>query len=241
MPPLPEVKQDDDLSGQAVRSSPAVQAADDRATAESFRARGEHRAMLPSADFAAQYGLLARYNNYDEFFKTFQRQQCHHRRGAALSIFQSIAARPRRGSGRHCTEGKERRGSGEEPGLRRNLTIATLGRTNGRRTGGCGSRIPRWGCLTSNRCKSALTPGAQTGTTFKTRESNKANVTILYRTRTSNWSEPESRCCGLRVNWKAGLGLANRHRNGVDPGPLRCRTQKGHFRPRNVEPSTSSS
>jgi outer membrane protein TolC len=73
MPPLPEVKQDDDLAGQAVRSSPAVQAAENRATAEGFRARGEHRAMWPSADFAAQYGLLARYNNYDEFFKTFQR------------------------------------------------------------------------------------------------------------------------------------------------------------------------
>jgi outer membrane protein TolC len=73
MPALPEVKQDDDLSGQAVRSSPAVQAAENRATAESFRARGEHRAMLPSADFAAQYGLLAEYNNYDLFFKTFQR------------------------------------------------------------------------------------------------------------------------------------------------------------------------
>ena len=70
---MPEVKQEDDLPGQAVRSSPAVQAAESRATAESFRARGEHRAMLPSADFAAQYGLLARYNNYDEFFKTFQR------------------------------------------------------------------------------------------------------------------------------------------------------------------------
>lgn len=73
MPPLPEVKQEDDLPGQAVRSSPAVRAAENRATAEGFRARGEHRAMLPSADFAAQYGLLARYNNYDEFFKTFQR------------------------------------------------------------------------------------------------------------------------------------------------------------------------
>src|SRR5216683_5905844 len=73
MPPLPEVKQEDDLAGQAVRTSPAVQAAENRATAEGFRARGEHRAMLPSADFAAQYGLLARYNNYDEFFKTFQR------------------------------------------------------------------------------------------------------------------------------------------------------------------------
>jgi outer membrane protein TolC len=73
VPPLPEVAQQDDLPGQAVRSSPAVQAAENRASAESFRARGEHRAMLPSADFAAQYGLLARYNNYDEFFKTFQR------------------------------------------------------------------------------------------------------------------------------------------------------------------------
>jgi outer membrane protein TolC len=73
MPSLPEVKQDDDLSGRAIRLSPAVQAAENRATAESFRARGEHRAMLPSADFAAQYGLLAEYNNYDLFFKTFQR------------------------------------------------------------------------------------------------------------------------------------------------------------------------
>jgi outer membrane protein TolC len=73
MPALPEVKQEDDLAGQAVRTSPAVQAAENRATAEGFRARGEHRAMLPSADFAAQYGLLAEYNNYDLFFKTFQR------------------------------------------------------------------------------------------------------------------------------------------------------------------------
>ncbi len=73
MPSLPEVRQEDDLSGQAVRSSPAVQVAENRATAETFRARGEHRAMLPSADFAAQYGLLAEYNNYDLFFKTFQR------------------------------------------------------------------------------------------------------------------------------------------------------------------------
>jgi outer membrane protein len=73
IPALPEVKQDEDLAAKAAQSSLAVQAAENRATAESFRARGEHRAMLPSADFAAQYGLLARYNNYDEFFKTFQR------------------------------------------------------------------------------------------------------------------------------------------------------------------------
>ncbi len=75
MPPLPEVKQEDDLAGKAAQASPGVQAADDRAAAESLRARGEHRAMLPSVDFAAQYGLLAAYNNYENFFQpgSFQR------------------------------------------------------------------------------------------------------------------------------------------------------------------------
>ncbi len=75
MPPLPEVKQQDDLAGKAEQASPGVQAAESRAAAESLRARGEHRAMLPSMDFAAQYGLLAAYNNYQNFFQpgSFQR------------------------------------------------------------------------------------------------------------------------------------------------------------------------
>lgn len=69
MPALPDVKQEDDLAGKAVETSPGVQAARNRADAESLRARGEHRAMLPSVDFAAQYGLLAAYNNYQNFFQ----------------------------------------------------------------------------------------------------------------------------------------------------------------------------
>ena len=75
MPPLPEVKQEEDLAGKAVADQPGVQAAESRAAAESLRARGEHRAMLPSVDFAAQYGLLAAYNNYQDFFQpgSFQR------------------------------------------------------------------------------------------------------------------------------------------------------------------------
>ena len=75
MPPLPEVKQEDDLAGKALQTSPGVQAAESRATAEGLRARGEHRASLPSVDFAAQYGLLAAYNNYQQFFQpgSFQR------------------------------------------------------------------------------------------------------------------------------------------------------------------------
>jgi outer membrane protein len=73
IPALPEVKQEDDLPGRAATSNPAVQAAETRATAQTYRARGEHRAMWPSVDFAAQYAMLSRYNNYDLFFKTFQR------------------------------------------------------------------------------------------------------------------------------------------------------------------------
>ena len=50
IPALPEIKQQDDLVTKAVQSSPAVQAANIRAAAQSFRARGEHKAMWPSID-----------------------------------------------------------------------------------------------------------------------------------------------------------------------------------------------
>ncbi len=73
IPAFPEVKQSEDLSAKAVQASPSVQAADNLALAQSFRARAEHRSLLPSVDFAAQYALLSTYNNYNEFYKTFQR------------------------------------------------------------------------------------------------------------------------------------------------------------------------
>jgi outer membrane protein len=74
-PALPEVRQEEDLSAKAMAASPGAEAAQIRATAYSLRARGEHRSMLPSVDFAAQYALLATYNNYDKFFQpnSFQR------------------------------------------------------------------------------------------------------------------------------------------------------------------------
>lgn len=69
IPALPEVKQEDDLAAKAAQESPLIQIADIRATALAFRARGEHRAMWPSVDFAAQYALLATFNNYQNFFR----------------------------------------------------------------------------------------------------------------------------------------------------------------------------
>jgi outer membrane protein TolC len=73
IPALPEVKQEDDLAAKAVQSSPMVLQAENHAIAEGFRAKGEHRSLWPSIDFAAQYALLAKYNNYEEFYSSFQR------------------------------------------------------------------------------------------------------------------------------------------------------------------------
>jgi outer membrane protein TolC len=54
IPPLPEVKQEDNLVGQALAVSPSVQAAEHHAAAQGFRAKGEHRALWPAVDFPAQ-------------------------------------------------------------------------------------------------------------------------------------------------------------------------------------------
>jgi outer membrane protein len=73
MPALPEIKQEEDLASEAAQTSPAVQAAEMRADAQNLKAQAEHRVMLPSVDFAAQYAVLSKYNNYFEFYKTFER------------------------------------------------------------------------------------------------------------------------------------------------------------------------
>lgn len=75
IPPLPEVKQEDDLPAESVKSSPAIEAAADRAAALDFRAHGEHRALWPTIDFAAQYALLATFNDYQDFFRAGSFQQ----------------------------------------------------------------------------------------------------------------------------------------------------------------------
>jgi outer membrane protein TolC len=75
IPELPEVKQEDNLAAKAAQENPLVQIADIRATALGFRARGEHRAMWPTFDFAAQYALLATFNNYQQFFQPHSFQQ----------------------------------------------------------------------------------------------------------------------------------------------------------------------
>jgi outer membrane protein TolC len=69
LPALPEIKQEEDLPARAVQNNSAVHAADFHANAQAARARGEHRALWPTADFAAQYALLSTaLANYQQFF-----------------------------------------------------------------------------------------------------------------------------------------------------------------------------
>jgi outer membrane protein TolC len=72
IPALPAVSQEDDLASKAAAVNPAIQSADHHALAESFRATGEHRALLPSFDLAAQYARLSTFNNYDQYYRKFQ-------------------------------------------------------------------------------------------------------------------------------------------------------------------------
>jgi outer membrane protein TolC len=84
LPQLPEVKQDDNLVSKAEQFSPLVQVADLRATALEFRALGEHRSLWPTLDFAAQYALLARFNNYQNYFQPGSFQQHNATIGAVI-------------------------------------------------------------------------------------------------------------------------------------------------------------
>lgn len=69
IPALPEIKQSDNLAAKALETSPEIKIASLHSTALSFAARGEHRAMWPTFDFAAQYALLATFNHYQRFFQ----------------------------------------------------------------------------------------------------------------------------------------------------------------------------
>ena len=57
----------------ALAASTEVRRLESALTAKGFEVRAQKAARLPHVDLVAQYALLGRFNNYDEFFKTFQR------------------------------------------------------------------------------------------------------------------------------------------------------------------------
>lgn len=72
MPTIPTLSQDEDLPAQAVANSLAVKQAHEQTAAAQARAVGEHRATItPTIDLASQYAYLAKFNNYDLYFKNY--------------------------------------------------------------------------------------------------------------------------------------------------------------------------
>ena len=75
IPALPVAVDASEFLPRAVAASPDVQAASEQALAKRAQAEGEKRSKWPAVDYALQYAVLARYNNYDVYFRSsaFQR------------------------------------------------------------------------------------------------------------------------------------------------------------------------
>jgi outer membrane protein TolC len=68
LPDFPAMPQDATVPAHAADVNPGVQAAVEHARAQYLRAEGEHRSLWPSFDFAAQYALLSKFNNFQNYY-----------------------------------------------------------------------------------------------------------------------------------------------------------------------------
>jgi outer membrane protein len=70
---VPEAPDEDAVIQQALASNAEIRQLESQIAAKELEMRGERAARLPRVDLVAQYAMLARFNNYDEFFRRFQR------------------------------------------------------------------------------------------------------------------------------------------------------------------------
>ena len=68
IPAPPVSPENQEAAKDAAASNPSVEAAVEHARAQYLRAQGEHKSLWPSVDFAAQYALLSRFNNYQNYY-----------------------------------------------------------------------------------------------------------------------------------------------------------------------------
>ncbi len=91
MPKLPAISQDDDLPARAVENSLSVKLAEQKVAAAQARAMGEHKALtMPTIDLASQYAYLAKYNNYDLYYRNYTANNFSGGLNIRFPIFNSI-------------------------------------------------------------------------------------------------------------------------------------------------------
>jgi outer membrane protein TolC len=72
--PLPDLPAtEEEAAEQALRNSRQLKKIESDLLAEGLDIKAQRAARLPRVDLVAQYGLFARYNNYDDYFRSFQR------------------------------------------------------------------------------------------------------------------------------------------------------------------------
>lgn len=72
--PAPEIPLEEESSvAAALRDDPEVRRLEAEVAAKNFQARSYRAMRLPRIDLVAQYGLLAKFNNYEKFFNRFER------------------------------------------------------------------------------------------------------------------------------------------------------------------------
>jgi len=63
----------DNLVAMAMTRNAGLQLAESDVRAKEFRLKGEKRGYLPTLELVSVYSVLAQFNNYSQFFRTFQR------------------------------------------------------------------------------------------------------------------------------------------------------------------------
>jgi outer membrane protein TolC len=71
VPIAPDISQDPNIPGDAAERNPAVRLAFEKAKSAALKAKAEHNRFLPAFDFGSQYALLSTFNNYDQVYKKF--------------------------------------------------------------------------------------------------------------------------------------------------------------------------
>jgi len=68
IPAAPAAAPSESAAKDLAADNPSVQAAVEHARAQYLRAQAEHKALWPSLDFAAQYALLSKFNNFQNYY-----------------------------------------------------------------------------------------------------------------------------------------------------------------------------
>jgi len=79
--------QSTDIVNQAIESDRSIQEAENERAARQHILRGAKLSYLPTVDLVGQYNVLSKFNNYTEFYKTFQRNNVTFGAQVTIPIF----------------------------------------------------------------------------------------------------------------------------------------------------------